>query len=550
MSTSREYDKNYYSASLDKILSKYITSKQYGDLVPIVKDVFQRRAYEFDFSDKHIEAEVRKFIKNAKTIEFVSEDEIGKSTTMGVYKSGKKKIQLNETYYSSKLRNYGSEEVGKMLYETLTHEMYHAIADGPVHSGVSTYNVLKNDYEGDTLNEVITEAAANRTSYTRTSRDFEQGRSKTDGYSDITFVANLLAASMGVTEKEFLKAGIQNRKELMNLFNSKFPSNSLAKTAQKEYFDKIESSLDVIYNLNYEKTSKNEPKELKSQLRKSALTTLYKSAYELALFQISHDKAHTPAEMADEASFRFLKMENILMDSSKYFRDGRYISGQDYNSMHNEIYKTRQMLGAEVLRLTGKRSFRELNRYDVYDNSYGKMVMREDFANGKRWNNTFVSRLMVQQFDKTYDSEERFGDTEPIPIAANQEPTEPIPVIDDDKTEPIPVVDDDKTEPMDVLEDTEPMRTVSNQKENKKSLLDGFKQTIDIIITRFKNRRLAKLNEAREDKSEYYANLVNNTISRDSGMDKYKVNVNSLHVENMTVGTEERKDERNQDEER
>ncbi len=578
MGTNRADEKNYYNANLDRILSKYITSKQYGAFVPIVKDVFQRRAYEFGFSDKHIESEVKNFIKRAKTIEFAPDTEFEKSTTMGVYKSSEKKIQLNETYYSFEFRDRDSLDVGEEMYETLTHEIYHAISDR-ANIGVETYDYIKREWNGVALNEVITETAANRAVFSRTNRDFEQGRSKTDGYSDITFVTNLMAASIGVTEKEFLRAGVQNRKELMNLFNSKFPSNSIAKTAKKEYFDKIESSLDVIYNLNYDKENKDMPKEIKSELRASALTTLYKSAYELALFQISHDKTHTQSEMADEASFRFLKMENILFDTSKYFRNKTYITGKEYQSMHDEIYRSRQLLGAKILQLEGKKDYSQMDRYAVYNNSYARRIMREDFSNGKKWSNMTMARLMAHEYDRFQDSEIEFWNTEPVPVAANEYVTEPVDIVETSQrvTEPVQVIDYEPTEPVDVVEYeatepisvvsnsqritepvdvarvkriTEKVNTIRNPKESNKSLLDRFKQTVDIIITRFKNRKLAKLREAREDNSEYYANLVNNTTPKDSEIDKYRVNVNTLRVENISIGTEEREEDRNQDEER
>lgn len=544
MENNSDYEKKYYNASLDEVLSKYITDKRYGEFAPIVKDIFQRRAYEFDFSDKHIEDEVKNFVKKAKKIEFASDEEFEKDTTMGVYKSGQKKIQLNKTYFSFKLRDYDNIDAGEMLYETLTHEVYHAISDRPNSMGVETYNYLKRSWEGAALNEVITEVSANRAAFSRTYKDSERGRSDTDGYSDITFVANLLAASIGVTEKEFLRAGLQNRKELMKVFNSKFPSNSIARTAKKEYFDKIEASLNMVYNLDYKKRDDDEPVEIRSQLRKSALTTLYKSAYELALFQISHDKSHDGISLADEASFRFLKMERIFVDSAKYFENKGYINRADADKMYDEVYGSRQQMVNKVLSLTGKKSYKDLDQYAISNNAYGQYILQEDFDNRRAWNNRDVAERMVDVFEKSFD----VYHTEPIPI-----------VEDSDRiTEPVPVVDD-QTEPMDTLDDTEEITekisVLEKLNDTRKGLTDRFRQTVDIIITRFKNRNLAKLNQAREermeDNSEYYASLVSNKdYAKQSEIDKYKVNVSSLHVENITVSTEERQDERIEDEER
>lgn len=577
MGRNSGYEKRFYNAKLDAILSKYITSKQYGEFVPFIKEVFQRRAYEFDFSDDYIESEIKNFIKRAKTIEFAPSEEFEKNSIMGVYKSSSKKIQLNMEYFALNSKGLNYEELGEKIYETLTHEIYHAISNRS-NIGVETYDYIKRKWNGIALNEVITEVAANRTSISRSNRDFENGRSKTDGYGDITFVANLMAASIGVTEKEFLRAGIQNRKELMKLFYSKFPSNSIAKTAQKEYFDKIESSLDIIYNLSYKEKDENEPKEIRSQLRKSALTTLYKSAYELTLFQISNDKTKSRAELADEASFRFLKLEKILFDSGRYFENRGDINKNDANIMYDDIYTSRQKLCQKVLALTGKTSYKQLDQYSIYNNSYGRYIMHEDFDDRREWNNRNVAIKMSNALDKelgiSYSEPIPVDDewhTEPVDVvAASQRQTEPVNVVSINNrnkwpvsvkqskriTDKIPVINDEKTEPLDIIDEedknTEILSVVDNLKYSSKKVIDKFKQTIDIIVTRFKNRKLGKLNQAREERQEdnsgYYAGLVSNNMKRE--LDKYKVNTSTLHVENLTIDGEERKDERVQDEER
>lgn len=577
MGRNSGYEKRFYNAKLDAILSKYITSKQYGEFVPFIKEVFQRRAYEFDFSDDYIESEIKNFIKRAKTIEFAPSEEFEKNSIMGVYKSSSKKIQLNMEYFALNSKGLNYEELGEKIYETLTHEIYHAISNRS-NIGVETYDYIKRKWNGIALNEVITEVAANRTSISRSNRDFENGRSKTDGYGDITFVANLMAASIGVTEKEFLRAGIQNRKELMKLFYSKFPSNSIAKTAQKEYFDKIESSLDIIYNLSYKEKDENEPKEIRSQLRKSALTTLYKSAYELTLFQISNDKTKSRAELADEASFRFLKLEKILFDSGRYFENRGDINKNDANVMYDDIYTSRQKLCQKVLALTGKTSYKQLDQYSIYNNSYGRYIMHEDFDDRREWNNRNVAIKMSNALDKelgiSYSEPIPVDDewhTEPVDVvAASQRQTEPVNVVSINNrnkwpvsvkqskriTDKIPVINDEKTEPLDIIDEedknTEILSVVDNLKYSSKKVIDKFKQTIDIIVTRFKNRKLGKLNQAREERQEdnsgYYAGLVSNNMKRE--LDKYKVNTSTLHVENLTIDGEERKDERVQDEER
>lgn len=57
--------------NLEKILKENINEKKYGDFSEILKEIFRRRAIEYEFSDEHMESEIKRFLKNVKKIDLV-----------------------------------------------------------------------------------------------------------------------------------------------------------------------------------------------------------------------------------------------------------------------------------------------------------------------------------------------------------------------------------------------------------------------------------------------------------------------------------------------
>lgn len=196
MEKDRSNEKLYYNNNLDKLLSMYITRERYGDFAIILKDIFHRRAYEFDFSNEHMLDEVMRFANNVQKVSFVPQSEMSFERAMGVYMSAEREIRLSQDYFANCEISLTEEQFGEKMFETLTHEVYHGISNDKNGIGLTYYNYLHRQWEGTALDEVFTETAANRASIARTPEDAERYRSDTDGYPDITFATNLLAASV------------------------------------------------------------------------------------------------------------------------------------------------------------------------------------------------------------------------------------------------------------------------------------------------------------------------------------------------------------------
>lgn len=562
-------EKPYYSKELASKLRRVIPRSKYGDFTVIIEDIFHRRAYEFGFSDEEIIEQAKNFAKNVDQIQFASsEDPAIGGTAMGVYCPAENLIKLNQDYYLNYERTAKStEEFGEQMYETLTHEVYHAIGDHWYESrylGLSYYDPISNTTKGSAFDEIFVETAADRASISRTSRDAEKGRRDTSGYSSITFATNLLAASLGLTEKELLKAGIQNRGKLFELIDTKFPTPAHTHEAQRIYIDSFEATLDTIYNLDYRKDENLSQKDqdYKRNLLKGSLAGLYRSAYEIASFQIAVDQRPLSREVSGEAEHRFAKMEKIIRDSLDSFSWRYGFSEQDKREIYEAIGRERTGVASKVvgMDLLLKQGYKIANPHEyqiqaenakkgllftgnniqrlqqVYgiemprgigyeealnitsDMVYDSHILKEDFDNGMQWDNEAAAEVLKKIFVndmhskgiKTRDDYKMFEEmeTEELPTV-DPGKTEELPIVDPDKTEELPIVDPDKTEEIPLVDPKE-----------DKGFFGKVGKKIKEFITRFQNRnqgRLppAQMNRSQEEGSEYFANLVISNIDVD-----------------------------------
>lgn len=585
MEKSEINEKKYYNTNLDLVLRKYITREKYGDFAIILQDIFQRRAYEFDFSEEHIADEVANFVNRVETVEFASKDDMIFERAMGVYIPGEKSIRLSQDYYLQDIKSKTELEFGTKLFETLTHEVYHGIADRGEYNGLVYSRVGETFSRGTALNEVFTETAANRACFPRGSKEAEQYRSDTDGYPDITFVSNLLAASVGLTEKEILRTGIQNRGKLMEAISSKFPKEKSFDEAYK-MIEKIEGSLDIIYNVRYSNKEKTETeKDLEAQLMGSSLVTLYETAFKLASYQIENDDKPINQETLADATYRYSKLEKIMQDSLTTFKNYNAIPFDYEQRILNSVEKSQNSLANRVAGFDAivKQGYRITNPKDLKittdlakkgmlqkkakvlnkkygiivpegtsetvssltdDMEYEAYVMKEDFDNGEQWDNSDVAVVIKRRFVEEMErkglirkpTEAELADTEELPVVKEDiNKTEELPVVDElDKTEEIPLVDEDK---------------------KNKGLLGKLKDSINIIVTRFKNRNQQKLNPgqgniAREDdNSEYYASLATKTVEKEDPFSKYivKPKAPSLKLEEINFSDDKSKEKKDRE---
>lgn len=530
--------KKYYSESLGKIISEYITKDVYGDFQSFIKEIFQRRAYEFGFSDEQMREELISFTKNVKSVKFASKEEMGKATYKGVYIVNSNEIKLNEDYFSDPKKT--PEQLGEDLFETLTHEVYHGINDYAGESGLTYYDSEKEEIKGTALDEVFVETAANRASMTRGIEEQFKYRAETTGYGDITFVTNLLAASIGVTEKELLAAGIKDRASLMKVFDSKFPTPENAEKARTQIFEPLETNLDIVYNLRYD--SDNNFGKMERTLLLDSLTALYSKSYELASFQIQDDERPLSEEYTQELIFRFKKMETILTDSLNEFKKIGAISSEEIKQIKSGLVTPRRRL---LMRVAGimmldeyADSIGELDEYarcitevkegklaytknllkEKYrinpgnvelkkimaaeDSLYKDYIFEEDFDSGLKWDNKLVSKNIL----KLLQHHKKDKATRKIKKATEKENEE----------------GDSTSQPIKKESQGSSSRLISGEK--NKGVFSGIRNKIGSFFARFVNKRLL-LEESTDENKKTNTEYVN---EEKSNFDQYIVSEEEL----------------------
>ncbi len=478
--------KKYKNKRLQQIIKKQITFKKYGDFAIVFQEILQRRAYEFGFSDLHMESEIQHFADWMIDCKFVDATELPFPESAAMYMiEGKeaKKILINRDIFT-KIEHENPDEIYVKLYEVLTHEVYHAIGmRGDGATGLKyQYGNQRNgkDYAGTALNETFNEAAASRASFSKTMKDFKNYRAKTIAFPELTFVPNLLAASLGVSEKEILKAGIVagevSRQELGRLFREKFQNQEILCEAY-EIFQEFEVNLGILFNNLYKARTSSQ------DFNKNYIKKLYSSIYELASLQIANDTREITFNYIAELFYRYSKMDKIRQDSLGDFIIYGSIKSQD----KEEILKNGMAHTNILYEQIKERYISAMQSYSIQDKNfksdYEKYIFKEDYDNGKQWDNKPIEKVLKRIFEKD----------KRVQIQKGMEITAELPEINTNS--PI---------------------SQSSFSEEENSFFTPLKKAVENIIRRIQNRNQKKLplppeeSQQRQDRAEYYTNLVNN----------------------------------------
>lgn len=98
----KEETKQYHNEELQKILEKGLTKYRYGDFAEILQDIFQRRAFEFNYSNEEMKEQLDIFLSRVKRIKVVSKKDMSRNSDeelAGRYITGRKAIEFNREYY-------------------------------------------------------------------------------------------------------------------------------------------------------------------------------------------------------------------------------------------------------------------------------------------------------------------------------------------------------------------------------------------------------------------------------------------------------------------
>lgn len=563
MRDGSKIEKPYYNHDIEAELNQIIPKEKYKDFTVLLRDMFHRRAYEFGFSNQEILAEAQNFAKNVENIVFAPKEDMGSDNAMGTYYPSEHTIRLNQDYYMNKEYKTRESDFSVAMYSTLVHEVYHAIndySDDRKFLGLSYYDATQNAWVGSALNEVFTETAANRASHGKKIEDADRFRSETDGYGSITFSTNLLAAALGVTEKDMLKAGIQHRGKLEELVANQFGDRNFGNRANTYYLRNFEQALDTIYNVDYSKDKTTTPKqqEMKKSLLISGLATLFDTTYRLANFQIAQDSQELSFEFAGMVDYRFRKIEKIMSDTMGQFALRYGFSKEEVDAVYQGVNEARMGLGNRVVGLNllnreGNKitnSFERENQISLAkrglsfskdnleilkqtygmqmpgaigytgaldvtaDMGYESHILKEDYDQGLVWDNESAGIVMrniyrEDMIRKGFRSRERYlmrdMPTAEMPVVEpgkefDPDKTEELETVDPDKTEELEIVDPDKTEELKIVDpDKNEGKAKNNSQEENVGFFKKIAKGIKDAIEEIKNKMRPRLPEGKVD---------------------------------------------------
>ncbi len=264
---------------------------------------------------------------------------------------------------------------------------------------VGNIEYMKLQLAGIALNECFTEVSANRASSSRTKNDFLNSNFYTNSYTSITFSVDLLAASLGLTEKELLKSGLSGRENLMEKICSKFPIESREEAIN--LFDKFEQYLTNMHKSLYIQRAMFEKEQYKENLK-----LLIGTIYDLGYLQISSSKQPSTPEYMSELIFRSTKIQNIIDRletpiDSRYSFDKRLFSQDLIDEVKAGNSKSKSRFLDKITELYKKNPENAMTTKEYYQD----YVWREDYDSGKQWDNSICQSFKdVLQSKKVKES--------------------------------------------------------------------------------------------------------------------------------------------------
>ena len=174
---------------------------------PLLVDIIARRAYEYDLSPYQIRNDLRNLKRSLKEIKIDNMPK-GHESALGVYRPARKSILLSKKMFTEGEPDYIE------IYDTLTHEVYHALSrDKDGNDKLLSVNMFTGK-KNKGLMEAVISKAANRTTLNQYYDNIFYKRDS-HGYDDTVFVVDLIAAAYGISEKEFLKSALKGKVNLI-----------------------------------------------------------------------------------------------------------------------------------------------------------------------------------------------------------------------------------------------------------------------------------------------------------------------------------------------
>lgn len=450
--------KDIRNSTYEKLVKKALRGKKIDPTFKaVLPEIFLRRAYELELSEEDFTRELDNFSRSVERIRFADESTFENPNSYGHQDYNRKEICLNRDAYSKMLdRGIPLEDVCEIMFSYLTHEVFHAMEcreDGC--TGFMYYDAQTGNFYGTSFTEVFTETTANRCSKSRTAYDAQHYRAQTDGYSDITFISNIIAATFGKTEKEILQAAAKGRYGLQECILAGISNEEIARRAINT-LNAFELHSDMLHQLNYNRDEISASGIDISFVRAQTLKNIYEISLREMNSQIEETQSIThPVGFIAAHKYRKDKVKCIMQDTMEQYKSYGFISPDEEQYIHDNVNGLALELSHRIIDMdVVQRNAYKFASHDEYaqafflakdnqirqytewynskydlgisrdvhstrgftDNLEQDMyVFREDFDSGKQWDNdTIINKMKIQvykelttQSKETQDAEQK-----------------------------------------------------------------------------------------------------------------------------------------------
>lgn len=426
----------YHNTDLKKIINNYITETKYGEFVPILEEILERRAFEYGFSLEQMENQIKNLSKNLNGIIFANDEikeELGIGT-LAAFSKQRKQIFINTDSYDMLCDIYNKKYepslsgqlIGYQMYSLLTHEVYHAIVAWDDRNLGLMHKDEFDMWTGKSLDEIVTESAAVRTVREKGADVFEKGYANTLGYDEITSMSNLIANSIGCSQKEFLANSLNNREQFEKFIFQKLPEN-MSERRKKQAINQIVFKSALILDI----LTKNQ------DMVYPCFEASYASMFNLAQDTMKYEEP--TMEDIGAMYYRFAIMVKITKSSVENLVKKGFLKKEDSEKLLTDSQLSEQMIGLGNTVLDKYKQFKgdefeekrpeeieQLLLLDMLKNpEYVKKsneLISDDYSSKTNWDNSifqYVNMVLKKEREKVEKSFLEVTDTNIEDVISN-----------------------------------------------------------------------------------------------------------------------------------
>ena len=357
-----------------KQLEKIIKPQKYHECTDLLINIILRRQREFDIPYERMIAEANNLVQYLDKIRIVSKKKMGNPQWEAQFNPTTKSIDFSYDFVLGILK--GNSYDLDVLFEVLTHEVFHLIACGEFYET----GFKNNMFDSRGLNELFNECAANRCAINYSQLDFNRKIRSTQGYGNLTIFSPLIASAFGVTEKEMLSAGISKGsaysvRDLItkNMYDSNQTLDDGTRIYAEEFVKTLSKQIEVLHNIDIPMNKKQVvPENQKPIARSNTLTAMFNNLINISSFRLQNDIRPLTSDVVAEYAYSFKAMVGYINTTLDEYKNRNLISEQQVEEIKNstlmqleDLYN--RIIGLrEITKAMGSKDVTEIQEMLVY----------------------------------------------------------------------------------------------------------------------------------------------------------------------------------------